>query len=197
MPRRLIKRWFPNLHLVRTHRTLQLFGGLLHGPNLWHLNRRSVAGAFAVGLFTAFVPVPFQMVLAAALAIVFRVNLPISVMLVWVSNPITMPPIFYFAYNLGQFVLGTAPREFNFELSLYWLTTELSSVWRPFLFGCFLLGAGSALVGYTSVRLYWRYLIVQKLERRQNSRRRSKRRRKKALEKIRSTSPKFLDRGGR
>lgn len=194
MPRRLIKKWFPDLHLVRTHRSLQLFGGLLHSPNLWHLNRRSVAGAFAVGLFTAFVPVPFQMVLAAALAIVFRVNLPISVVLVWISNPITMPPMFYSAYLLGQFVLGAIPREFNFELSMYWLTTELSNVWRPFLLGCFLLGAGSALVGYTSVRLYWRYLIVQKFERRQHRRRRSNRRRNKGPGMIRRTKSKPLDR---
>ncbi|MCP4408240.1 MAG: DUF2062 domain-containing protein [Gammaproteobacteria bacterium] len=194
MPRRLIKRWFPDLHLVRTHRSLRLFGGLLHNPNLWHLNRRSVAGAFAVGLFTAFVPVPFQMVLAAALAIAFRVNLPISVVLVWISNPITMPPIFYSAYLLGQFVLGVIPREFNFELSMYWLTTELSNVWRPFLLGCFLLGAGSALVGYTSVRLYWRYLIVQKFERRQNRRRRSNRQRNKGPGMIRRTKSKPLDR---
>jgi uncharacterized protein (DUF2062 family) len=138
----------------------------MHSPNLWHLNRRSVAGGFAVGLFSAFVPIPFQMILAAAIAIVSRVNLPISVLLVWVSNPITMPPLFYSAYKLGQWVMNEAPAEFNFELSLNWLMTELADVWRPFLLGCFLLGTASALLGYAVIRLYWRYLVVQRLEKR-------------------------------
>jgi len=171
MPRKLIKRWFPNLHLVRKHRSLQLFGSLLHSPNLWHLNRRSVAGAFAVGLFSAFIPIPFQMVLAAALAVLFQANLPISVVLVWISNPITMPPMFYSAYKLGQWVLGETPGKFCFELSLDWLMTELSFVWRPFLLGCLLLGTAVALVGYTAIRLYWRYLVVQKMERRRDKQR--------------------------
>ena len=170
MPRKLIKRWFPHLHRVRTLKSLQLFGRLLHNPNLWHLNRRSAAGAFAVGLFTAFVPVPFQMVLAAAIAIAFRVNLPIAAVLVWVSNPFTMPPLFFSAYKLGQWVLDASPGEFHFELSLNWLMTDLYSVWQPFLLGCFLLGAGSALIGYTGIRLYWRYVVVKKLENRRRRR---------------------------
>ncbi len=163
MPRKLIKRWFPNLHRVRTYKSLQLFGSLLHNPNLWHLNRRSVAGAFAVGLFTAFIPMPFQMVLAAAIAVAFRVNLPIAVVLVWVSNPFTMPPLFFTAYKLGQWVLDTTVREFHFEPSLNWLMTDFISVWQPFLLGCLLLGAGSALIGYTGIRLYWRCIVVKKL----------------------------------
>ncbi|MBA1330154.1 ATP-binding protein, partial [Candidatus Endoriftia persephone str. Guaymas] len=94
MPKHLIKRLTPDHEMIRNHRHLQCFGKLLHDANLWHLNRRSAAGAFAVGLFMAFIPVPFQMILAAGAAILFRVNLPLSVALVWVTNPITIPPIF-------------------------------------------------------------------------------------------------------
>ena len=78
MAKKLIRRYLPDAHKIRDHKHLRLFGTLLHDPNLWHLNRRSVAGAFAVGLFMAFVPMPFQMIPAAALAILLRVNLPIS-----------------------------------------------------------------------------------------------------------------------
>lgn len=164
MPRRLIKRYYPDLHKVREHKSLQVFGTLLHSPNLWHLNRRSVAGAFAVGLFVAFIPIPGQMVLAAAVAIVSQVNLPIAVVLVWVTNPITMPPLFYGAYKLGQWVLGGVPSKFHFEPSVRWLTTELLAVWEPFLLGCLLVGLGAAIVGYIAVRLFWRYYVLRRWE---------------------------------
>lgn len=165
MPRHLIRRWFPDYHKVREHRSLQFFGTLLHDPNLWHLNRRSVAGAFAVGLFMAFVPVPFQMVFAAALAILFRVNLPIAVALVWVTNPVTMPPVFYFAYKVGQWVLDTPHVPMHFELSWEWLRTDMLRIWRPFLLGCFILASGSALLGYVGMRLFWRIHVIRRLER--------------------------------
>ena len=166
MPKKYFKRIMPDHKRIREHRHLQVFGTLLHDPNLWHLNRRSVAGAFAVGLFNAFVPVPFQMILSAGAAILFRVNLPLAVALVWITNPITIPPMFYGAYKIGAWILGRPEREFNFELSWDWLTRELSSNWEPFLLGCFVAGSVSALLGYTAVRLFWRWHVVQQLKQR-------------------------------
>jgi uncharacterized protein (DUF2062 family) len=68
MPRKFFQRFLPKPQTIRDNKTLQIFGDWLHEPNLWHLNRRSVAGAFAVGLFFAWMPVPFQMALAAVLS---------------------------------------------------------------------------------------------------------------------------------
>ncbi|MDH5777262.1 MAG: DUF2062 domain-containing protein, partial [Gammaproteobacteria bacterium] len=80
MPKKFIQRYMPDHDKIRQHPHLnKMFGTLLHDPNLLHLNRRSVSGAFFIGLFMAFVPMPFQMVPAAALAIYFRTNLPISI----------------------------------------------------------------------------------------------------------------------
>jgi uncharacterized protein (DUF2062 family) len=111
------------------HRHLKILGPLIHDPNLLHLNRRSVSGAVSVGLFIAFIPVPFQMLLAAITSIFVRVNLPISVGLVWVSNPLTMPPLFYFAYKLGAWILHAPPQHFTFELSFDWLSQSLGMIW--------------------------------------------------------------------
>lgn len=156
MPRNLIKRYMPDHKKIRDHKHLKFLGTLLHDPNILHLNRRSVAGAFSVGLFMAFVPVPFQMVLAAIGAIVARVNLPISVALVWITNPLTMPPIFYFAYKVGTWVLDTPIQDIEFQLSVEWLMTGLIAIWQPFLLGCFVCGATFALLGNVFIRLFWR-----------------------------------------
>ena len=169
MPKHLIRRITPDHDTVRNHRHLQIFGKLLHDPNLWHLNRRSASGAFAIGLFMAFVPVPFQMVLAAAAAIPFRVNLPLSVALVWITNPITMPAIFYFAYLVGTWVIGQPPQDFEFQLSFEWLGNELASSWKPFLTGCFLLATTSSIIGYFTVSQFWIYAVKKQRSRRKGN----------------------------
>ncbi|MGB7934177.1 MAG: DUF2062 domain-containing protein [Gammaproteobacteria bacterium] len=161
MPKKLIKRYLPDHQTLRTHRHLQVFGARLHDPNLWHLNRRSASGAFAVGLFVAFVPIPLQMLLAAALAILARVNLPVSVALVWITNPITLPPVFYICYRVGAWILnepGPAP---NFEFSMEWLQSELAFIWQPFLLGSLLTGIASAVLGYCTVRGLWRLNLTR------------------------------------
>ena len=171
MPKKFIKRWMPDHEKIRSHPHLnKVFGTLLHDPNLLHLNRRSVSGAFFVGLFMAFVPLPTQMVFAAAIAILVRVNLPISVGLVWLTNPVTMPPIFYFAYKIGAWTLNTPISENSFELSWEWLATELSAIWEPFLLGCFICGVVSGLLGAAGIRLIWRLHVIRQWEARKKRR---------------------------
>lgn len=169
MPKRLLKKYMPDPDTIRNHKSLQIFGTLLHDPYLWHFNRRSIAKAFAVGLFFMMMPVPFQMALAAGAAILVRSNLPISVVLVWISNPVTMPPMFYFAYQFGAWVLQTPETEFSFELSMDWLLNGMSAIWFPFLFGCVVLGTIFSIVGYISIRLLWRWSVVKKRQQKNKS----------------------------
>lgn len=159
MAKKLFKKVFPNLNHVRDHKHLKIFGNLLHNPNLWQLNRYCVSTAFSVGLFVAFVPIPFQMVLAAAIAILLRANLPISVILVWITNPLTMPPFFYFAFKVGAYILHVPPRGFQFELSFAWLTNGMSAIWQPFLLGCLVCGLSFGLIANLVIRLIWRYHV--------------------------------------
>ena len=167
MPKKIIRRMLPDHNTIKEHKHLKIFGSLLHDPNLWHLNRRSASGAFAVGLFFAWVPVPFQMFLAAMAGIGARVNLPLSIGLVWVSNPITMPPLFYGAYLLGARLMGTEAQEFAFELSWQWLADSLSTIGPAFLLGCFVCGVVSSTVGYMGIRLLWRYSVISHWKKRQ------------------------------
>jgi uncharacterized protein (DUF2062 family) len=170
MPRRFIKRYVPSHEHIHSHKGLRFLRPLLKDPNLLHLNRRSVSGAVGIGLFMAFVPVPFQMVLAALSAVLARVNLPIAVAMVWLTNPITIPPMFYFAYRVGVWLLGTPEHHFHFELSWQWLTESLGAVWEPFLFGCFFVGSVLAVVGSIAVRTLWRLKVQQMWRQRQRQR---------------------------
>ncbi len=163
MPRKFFQRFLPHPRTIKENKTLQIFGDWIHEPNLWHLSRRSVAGAFAVGLFCAWMPVPFQMVFAAGAAILLRTNLPLSVVLVWITNPVTMPPMFYTAYIVGTLIVGEpAAADFSFELSFNWLLNELSAIWKPFLVGCFTLAASSSLIGYMAIQGIWRYIVLNR-----------------------------------
>jgi uncharacterized protein (DUF2062 family) len=170
MPKRIFKRYMPDHKTIKEHKHLQFLGTLLHDPNLLHLNRRSVSGAFAVGLFMAFVPIPLQMVAAAIGAIIARVNLPISVGLVWITNPLTMPPLYYFCYLVGTWILGTPARNVEFQFSAEWFSEELQIIWQPFLLGCFTVSTVSAILGYVSVRAFWRLHVISSWKRRHEKR---------------------------
>ena len=171
MPKKFIKRYMPDHMKIRNHKTLnRVFGTLLHDPNLFHMNRRSVTGAFFVGLFLAFVPLPIQMLLAAGLSILLRVNMPITIGLVWLTNPVTLGPVFYFCYKVGTWILDTPLQKIHFELSWTWLQTELITIWQPFLLGCFIVGLSVAVVGAGTIRLLWNLHLIRHIKARKRRR---------------------------
>lgn len=162
MPKKLLKKYIPSPESIKNNKNLKFLGDRIHEPNLWHLNRRSVSAAFAIGLFAAWIPTPGQMVIAAVTALYFRANLPISIGLVWITNPITMPPMFYFAYLVGLWSLNQPSPATGFEFSM----DSLSDIGGPFLMGCLVLGIISSLLGYFGIRAFWRWNVVQRWQQR-------------------------------
>ncbi|MET3998806.1 uncharacterized protein (DUF2062 family) [Marinobacterium sp. MBR-109] len=167
MPRKLIRKFMPDEHKLRNHRHLGWLGRHLHDPNLWHLTRKSVARAFLVGLFCAFLPIPGQMLVAALMAVLISSNLPISVGLVFITNPLTMPPIFYLSYRVGVWILGiergiASERSWN----LHTIQTELASIWWPLLLGSILCGIISGLIGYLLINRFWIWHVNKSWRRR-------------------------------
>lgn len=157
---------------ARQHKSLGIFGRrLLADPYLFHLNERSVPGAFAVGLFCAWIPLPPQMIFAATAAIIFRVNLPLSALLVWVTNPVTIPPMFYFAYLVGVRITGGMTQDIGLQFNMEWMKSGLHVIGEPLLIGCAILGVSSSLIGYITVRALWNERLSKflhiKIERRQ------------------------------
>jgi uncharacterized protein len=156
---------------MSTHRVLRPVSRWLHEPELWHLHRRSVAGATFIGLFTAFLPVPFQMLIAATLAVVSRCNLPLSVALVWITNPVTMPPIFYFAYRLGAWLLDRRVEVGTIQLSWQWLGNHMGEIGWPLLFGSLVCGWVTGVTGMVIVRVLWRFHVIRRWRARRERRR--------------------------
>jgi len=168
MPRKLIKKYMPNEEKLKQHKHLSWLGSHIQEPNLWHLNRKSVSRAFLVGLFCAFLPIPMQMIVAAVFAIFIRSNLPISVGLVWITNPLTMPPIFYFAYVVGNFLLGNSSSELEFEMSMEFIQTSLSLIWWPLLFGSLVCGVFFGVLGYLGIQAFWAWHVGRSWKARTN-----------------------------
>src|SRR3989338_8281332 len=144
--RKFFRKFLPHHETVKSHRWLKPFGSWLHHPNLWHLHRRSVAGGVAIGLFCGLIPGPLQMVSAALLAVLLRVNLPVAAFTTLYTNPFTIVPLYMLAYELGAWVSGmrngAAMAQPSFpELHWYNWATELwgwlTMLGEPFMIGFF------------------------------------------------------------
>lgn len=139
MPRAKLRKILPTHEKIKEFKILKIFGNLLNKREIWSLSRKKILGGVFIGMLVAFIPMPFQMLLVAFLAILFKVNFPVTLPLVWITNPLTMPFIYYFEYELGNFILNVKnPIEFSFEtmndnisdiaLSLYTGTAVISIV---------------------------------------------------------------------
>lgn len=171
MPKKIIKKYFPDPEKIRQMKGLGILGKWLGNPNLWHIHRRSVSRAFASGLFWMSIPLPSQMIASAITAIIFRANLPISVVLVWISNPLTMPPIFYFNYVVGTWILGEhAQKSLGFKMSWDWILSTLGHLWLPLYLGSAVVGIVLAIVSYFGILLFWRWKVIQAWKKRAKKR---------------------------
>ncbi|MFI0400030.1 MAG: DUF2062 domain-containing protein [Thiolinea sp.] len=162
MPKRFFKKFSPHPDTITQNKHMRFLGSSLFLPALWHFNRHSVAKAFAIGLACMWIPFPGQSILAAGLAILLRANIPLSVALVFVTNPVTGPPMFYGAYVIGALLLDQ-PQIPHFEMNLEWLEHMLGQIWEPMVVGCLVVAIASALLGYYGIQLYWRFHVHQKL----------------------------------
>lgn len=183
MAKKFFKRWTPDPNEFKRHPALSFISHLLHDPNLFHLNRHSVSGGVSLGLFIAFLPILGQMPLAALLALLLRVNVPIAVAFVWVSNPLTIPPIFFASYELGRLILDTPPLQFKITLSWEWFTNEFTNLWKPLLVGSLIASCVASFLGYVITQLYWRWQVVRHWEQRQALRKKKKTARREPLRK--------------
>jgi uncharacterized protein (DUF2062 family) len=184
MRRPRIFKWLPTSESIKENRFLKPFGHYLHHHFLWQFNRRSVAGGLAVGLFFGIL-VPFaQILLAAVAAVILRVNLPVAAFSTLITNPFTVPAIYYVAYRLGEFLIGgEAPvPEKAIEIEVTekiigqqadvsgWFANSIDwmqSVGTSLAIGLGVMAIVSAVAGYLIVSAAWRLQATRRWRKRQ------------------------------
>jgi uncharacterized protein len=179
MPRKYFRKYLPDHASIREHKYLRWAGSWLHHPNLWHLNRHSVAGGVAAGIIGGLIPLPIQIAVAALLALLFRVNLPVAMATTLLSNPLTWPFIIVAAIAIGEFIIGNGQSHAttidwtfnNWTTFLPDLWAQLSGLGTAFIVGETLLAALLAVLGYATVQLAWRVYLLVYLRRRAQRRR--------------------------
>lgn len=183
MARKLLRKLLPDGDTVRDNRHLAWLKRrpLLNHPNLWHLNRDSVAGGFAIGLFAGLVPGPLQLLTAALLAIPLKKNLPVALVTTIYTNPLTIAPLYLLAYGYGRLLLGanaqpSEVRHFNWDWA-HWLDSAQALIhWsialgKPLAVGLVALAVTLAALGYAAVQIGWRIFVVLAWRRRGAKRR--------------------------
>lgn len=145
-----------------------------------HLNRilsegasaSAVAGGFALGIFIGFLPIMgFQMIPAVALSIRFKLSKLAAILGVWISNPVTFIPIYFFNYRTGALILGhpgisephfiSLMEHFSFRIFI----TVGKTFILPLTIGCIVNGGIAAGISFVLVKQIYRYRHAELMKR--------------------------------
>ena len=131
----------------------------------FNINRKMITRGVFIGLFWGFIPMPMQMLAVVATTPFFRFNVPIAIAMVWLSNPFTMPPMYYMEYLTGNFILGREGID-NIELTLEWFSNNMGDIFVPLYVGtAFYSIIVSALIYFALNWLWIRSVKEEKCER--------------------------------
>ena len=180
MPKQKLKNWLPTPEKLRENRMISLFAPFLADPRLWHLNRNALTRAVYVGVLCAFFPLPGQMPLALIGALIFRANVPMSIALTWITNPLTTIPIFWVCYLVGAILLGEPVigiRGMGLMISdlTLWATGNGSNPFKinaifsfkAFAWGLLVCGMMTSVILGIAFRIFWQYRIANDWQKRQ------------------------------
>lgn len=155
------RRWMPDRNEILAYRWLRPVRPYLAHDHLWDLNRQSVARGVAIGLFIGFVLPVAQCLFAVVGAVAVRGHVPISAACTLVTNPLTVPPIYWLAYQIGAVLLPGQAGMTLASLSMAQIDLAHAVSWVlaagiPLMTGLFVLASAAAVVGYLGVHLCWR-----------------------------------------
>jgi len=166
---RKLRRKLPKKHEIENQAGLNMFRAFWKRPELWAMNRNSISAGVAAGIFSAFLPMPFEMVVAVFLAIVFGGNLIFAFTLIWISNPVTWIPLWTPCYLLGAKIFNIDPISLN-TMKSFKLNLELGYHYIALWAGCLIVGTTIAAISYFGIRFMWRRQVQSEWTERQNKR---------------------------
>jgi len=137
-----------NLRGTLVHRWL---GQRLFARELWRFQRDAVARGWLIGSIVGATPlVGLQLVLGVPLALWFRANLFITLLLIVATNPATVVVYYPFAFMVGCRLLGRAPADYHWDNGPFW------HAGFPLLLGGVAVGVAVGVLGYGLIRLLGR-----------------------------------------
>jgi len=128
-------------------------------PEYLSANRKMVSRAVLLGLFIAFIPMPMQMAAVLALMPFVKFNVPIGLAMCWMSNPVTMPPMYYMEYLTGSFFLGTKIEPV--EMTLKWFSDNIDNIFIPLYTGTLFYSVFGSLTAYWLVNYFWKISVYR------------------------------------
>lgn len=137
------------------------------------INRRSVSRGVLVGLFWGFIPMPMQMLAVIMTTPFLRFNVPIAISMVWLSNPLTMPEMYYMEYKTGNLLLGR-PGIDHVELTLDWFSRHWSDIVVPLYVGTAFYSIVVSYLIYLLINWLWIRSVKKEKHRKEQERRKKK-----------------------
>jgi len=122
-------------------------------PEYLATNRKMISRGVLIGLFIAFIPMPMQMAAVLLFVPFIKFNVPIGLAMCWLSNPVTMPPMYYMEYLTGSFLLGIKPQPV--KMTLEWFSNNLDNIFIPLYFGTAIYSIFGSILGYFLVNYLW------------------------------------------
>lgn len=162
---RQLRRHLPTPAEIQQYRYIHIFGDTLKQPELWTFNRASIAKGIAVGVFCAFLPMPFEMLPAIFIAAMISGNIPFAVAGVWLSNPLTWVPLYTPCYLLGSRIIGVEPIPIE-QITILQLGWHYTALWL----GCLIAGSLLALSAHFAVSFLWASQVRKRWKSRQVTR---------------------------
>ncbi len=126
----------------------------------------SIALGVFIGTLVAYQPiVGFQMIVGAIVCKIIRANVIASLPLAWITNPVTIIPIYYLTYRLGVVFTGDEPITYD-DIAALWTaigelglldgivegTRMLLDIFWPMVVGGLLIGVVNGAIFYALVR---------------------------------------------
>lgn len=125
-------------------------------------SERKIALSFAIGVFISFTPLlSLHMILAIAIALLFRFNKVAIIAGAWINNHFTIPFVFYLSYKLGVFVVGgdpVPPSFVNFDIRVLLEYFKVYGI--PLFVGTTITGLIAAIIAYYI--MYYAILSLRK-----------------------------------